>query len=224
MNAPSLVDALGVLLQRTYDIPPERPGRVSRFVVGDEGHRRLVERARVVERIDRRRARARLLLRRRATGWSATLYLPNDLVARLEECDPRRALDAGNIDDFLALVEEVDHLVTFADRACHGDAEVSLLELEWHAAVSKALVATHFVARLAGRTRLGEAERAFVDYHVFHKTSYPRDELGERYREAERLAFRFVSDLRERQPTERVRRLRRFHRASHHEKLRRYAS
>ena len=224
MRPPSLVDALGVLLQRTYDIAPEVLGAVSRFIVGDEGHRRLVRRARVVERVDRRRARARLLLQRREAGWSATLYLPNDLVARLENSDPRCSLDASNVDDFLVLVEEIDHLVTFADRACWGGAEVSLLELEWHAAVSKALVAAHFVARLSGRTTLAESERAFVDYHVFHKTSYPRDALGERYREAERLAYRFLLDLRSLKPAERVRRLRRFHRASHHEKLRRYAS
>ena len=178
MGAPALVDALGVLLQRTYDIPPSSLGAVSRFVVGDEGHRRLLEGRRVVERVDRRRARARLLLRRRHEGWALALYLPDALGARLEARDPRRGISEHNVDEFLALVEEVDHLVTFADRAGHGDAEVSLLELEWHAAVSKVLVATHFVARLAGQERLSAGALAFIDYHAFHKARYPSDDLN----------------------------------------------
>ena len=44
-----------------------------------------------------------------------------------------------------------------------------------------------------------------------------------RYREATRLGIRFVRGLSDLAPEGRVRRLRRFHRASHHEKLRIFA-
>ncbi len=115
--------------------------------------------------------------------------------------------------------------MTFADRVVRTGGAVSLLELEWHAAVTKYLVLGHFVGRLAGRRRLGDRERGFVEHHLFHKGQFsdPDPALRERYREATRLAVRFVRELAGLRPVERVGRLRRFHRASHHEKLRAFA-
>jgi hypothetical protein len=219
-----LVETLAALLERTYDI--ERSVRpVSRFLVGDEGHRRLIGRRVVRERVDRADGRARLLLRPlpEPGRWAAAVYLPDALVALLEAHDPRRGIDHGNIGALATLVEEVDHLVTFADRAACG-AELSLLELEWHAGVSTALVARHLLCRLARRPRLPTAAEAFVEHTLFGREPAAGDpEVAERYRQANRLARGFVRDLYQRPARERLRRLRRFHRASHHEKLRSFA-
>ncbi|RMF74863.1 MAG: hypothetical protein D6738_05275 [Acidobacteria bacterium] len=225
MSLP-LIEALALLLERTYDTSRSvRP--VARFVVGDEGHRRLTERRVVRESVDG--AAARLLLRRlRGDGgrWAAALYLPDAIVARLERYDPRRGLGEANIDEFFALVEEVDHLVTFADRAGRPGGEVSLLELEWHAAVSQYLVGAHFLARLAGRSELDAEQRAFLEHHLFDKRDYEAvpEPVRSRYRKADRLARGFLHDLYRRRPADRLCRLRRFHHAGHHEKLRTFAS
>ena len=219
-----LVDDLARLLERTYDI--DFPvGPLGRFVVGEQGHALLTARRRVVERIDDARGGARLLLRRlERGGWAVALYLPAALVARLEQHDPRHELNEENAPDFATLVEEVDHLVTFADRAAHG-ADISLLELEWHAVVSQYLVLAHFIGRLAGRPRLQDHERAFLARHVFDAdVDAPDPEVSARYRRARRLGALTIEDLRPCPAVERVRRLRRFHRASLQQKLARLSA
>jgi hypothetical protein len=220
-----LIDQLARLIESTYDF---RSGLLplGRFVVGEEGRERLLDGREAVERVDGPHG-ASLLLRERdgERGWAAALYLPRSLIQRLEESDPRRRLDDSNVGPFVTLVEEVDHLLTFTDRVCRKGAEVSLLELEWHAGVTKYVTLLHFVGRLRGRTRLTEQERGFVEGHLFHAGDLTAEdpEVLERYRKAERLTWRFARDLRGRPPRDRVRRLRRFHRAGHHEKLRRFA-
>lgn len=216
-----LVDQLAGLLERTYDID-SGVVPLGRFVVGDVGHELLIAGRVVRQRVDHAGSAARLLLRRvgAGAGWAAALYLPDALIAHLERHDPRAGIGSENVDEFATLVEEVDHLVTFAERATRG-AAVSLLELEWHAAVSKYLVLLHFAARLAGSVRAGEEARAFIEHHLFHKGEFsdPDPDVRARYREAHRLGLRFVRTLREQAVAERVRRLRRFHRASVREKL-----
>jgi hypothetical protein len=220
-----LIDQIGKLIETTYDF---RSGLLplGRFVVGEQGREMLLDGRETVERVDGPHG-ASLLLRQRfdGEGWAAALYLPEALVERLERADPRRRLDAANVAPFATLVEEVDHLLTFTDRVCLHRAEVSLLELEWHAGVTKYVTLTHFVGRLRGRSRLTEPERRFVEEHLFHRGELVAGDpsVEERYRTAERLTWRFARDLRHRPPRERIRRLRRFHRAGHHEKLRRFA-
>lgn len=218
-----LVDQVALLIQRTYDA---EPGVVplGRFIVGDEGFRMLSARRKAVRMVGQDGAGARVLMRplEGGAGWAVALYLPNELVRVLEGQDPRRELHDGNVDEFATLVEEVDHVVTFADRVARAGRDVSLLELEWHAAVTKFLVLNHFVGRLRDRDTLTDAERIFVEHHVFHKGEIAEADPGvaARYREAARLALRFVRQLSRRRPLERIRDLRRFHRASHHEKIR----
>lgn len=225
MSALPLVDHLALLLERTYDI---ESGVVplGRFVVGDEGHERLTAGRTVRERVDHAGSAARLLLRRLApeAEWAAALYLPDALVSHLERHDPRRGLSAANVDEFATLVEEIDHLVTFAERSAAG-VDVSLLELEWHAAISKYLTLTHFAARLAGTTQVGDEARAFIEHRVFHAGEFcdPDPDVRDRYREAHRLGLLFVRRLRDRSIAERVTMLRRFHRASAREKLETYS-
>lgn len=226
MTSP-LCDQLGALLERTYDIEPSVLP-LGRFVVGDEGLRRLLAQRTVRERVDHDGAGARLLLRDLDdhAGWAATLYLPDALIAHLEQHDPRRGLDDRNVDAFATLIEEVDHLVTFHDRVCHHGGELSLFELEWHALVSQYLVLGYFLARLRGQPQLDPTQRAFLEHHLFDKRDYssPDPAVRERYRHALRLGHRLVRRLAGLDPSERLRQLRRFHRASHAEKLRSFAA
>jgi len=222
--AAPLIDQLARLIESTYDIDS---GTVplGRFVVGDLGHARLTAGRRVRQAIGHDGRGAAVLLRPLEDGerWAAAVYLPDALVLHLERHDPRRTLSDANADAFAALVEEVDHLVTIAERSGSG-AATTLLELEWHAAVTKYLVLAHFAGRLSGRP-LDAAARAFVEGHVFHRAEFndPDPAIRARYREAHRLGYRFVRDLARRPAEERVARLRRFHRASAREKLERYA-
>ena len=175
--AAPLIDQLARLIESTYDIDS---GTVplGRFVVGDLGHARLTADCRC-QAIGHDGRGAAVLLRPLEDGerWAAAVYLPDALVLHLERHDPRRTLSDANADAFAALVEEVDHLVTIAERSGSG-AATTLLELEWHAAVTKYLVLAHFAGRLSGRP-LDAAARAFVEGHVFHRAEFdgpgPRD-------------------------------------------------
>ena len=226
-SSPPLVDHIGHLLERTYDF---RSGLLplGRFIVGDDGHRRLRERYAVTERVEEQEGSACVLLRPLCRGrrWAAVLYLPDRLVALLEGADPRKELHRGNIGAFGTLIEEVDHLLTFADRIAHRGAVISLLELEWHAAVSKYLSLAHFAARLEGTPRLSARSRVLIETELFGGGDSAVDDplVRERYLRAEALAMGLLETTSVLPASERLRYLRRFHRANHFEKLRRFAA
>lgn len=232
-DSNSLIDQLRLLIESTYDFDSGLQP-LGRYVVGNRGHQRICAGHQVTEQVDSVTG-ARLLLREIASEkrWAAAIYLPDELIDCLERQDPRRELHAGNVDAFLTLIEEVDHLLTFAHSASRG-APVSLLELEWHAYVTQALTLSHFLGRVSGRPSLSNGQRAFLRHHVFDKhersdghtkdTRTDRCDLDDRYHRARRLGYRFTSDLVKRPPTQRIRRLRRFHLANHHQKLRSFAA
>ena len=90
--------------------------------------------------------------------------------------------------------------------------ELSLLELEMRANVTKALVLSHFLGRLSGRQTLTATERLWVRYHLFEKRLFCDEELPvrQRYEDARRFAVRFLARL-DRLPTShRVSELRRW--------------
>lgn len=64
------------------------------------------------------------------------LYLDSQVLQRLERNDPTRALHAGNVADYLTVLEGVSHFVCVAWHAQH-DRDVSLLALELQAEVDK---------------------------------------------------------------------------------------
>ncbi|MFN7964255.1 MAG: hypothetical protein U0V87_01010 [Acidobacteriota bacterium] len=222
MNRP-LCDTVAELLERTYDID-RTVVPTGRFVVGDLGLRLMLQSRTMRERVDHDGSGARLLIRPigEPGSWGAALYLPDALIDHLETHDPRRTLHSQNIDAFATLIEEIDHLVTFHDRVCRHGAELSLLDLEWHAVVSQYLVVTHFLARLSGRAQLIEEQRQFVEHHLFDKREYLHADTAvlTRYREAQRWGRDFVCSLRRLPPDQRLRLLRRFHRASPEQKRR----
>ena len=67
-----------------------------------------------------------------------SLYLDAGLLERLERADPRRALNAANVADYLTVLEGVSHFVCVAWHAQH-DRPVSLLHLEMQAEIDKYL-------------------------------------------------------------------------------------
>jgi len=163
---------------------------------------------------------ARTLLREEGGGLKICLYYPDRLIDNLERHDPARSLSERNVDDFATLVEELDHLLTIADRHRAG-AEISLLELELHANVTKELVMRLFVARMSGKSRLQEDESSWSRHHLFDKIEFREDdpEVQARYRDAASLSVRYLDSLHSLPAADRPRELRRFHRRTHHEKL-----
>ena len=149
-----------------------------------------------------------------------SIYYPDRLVENLERFDPARQIQEKNVDDFATLIEELDHFLTIADRH-RGGAEMSLLELELHANITKSLTLELFIARMRRDGPLRNEDRLWVRHHLFEKGEFVEEDpdVESRYRDASSLAVRYLDFLNTLRAVERVRELRRFHRRSHHEKL-----
>ncbi|HXH28722.1 MAG TPA: hypothetical protein VNL37_06730, partial [Candidatus Polarisedimenticolia bacterium] len=164
------------------------------FVIGDAGYRALY--AGRAETATPSAPGARLLVREGPAGLRAALYYPDALVRHLERHPPLSGLGDVNIDAFSAFVEEIDHLLTLACRAAERR-PISLLELEHHANVTKYLVVVHVLGRQLRRRRIPEALRLWARHHLFEKYAEGgEDGQGQdRYRQAARLARRYVLHL-----------------------------
>lgn len=213
---PALLEDLAGLIQRTYSFQAGL-GDLGRFVVGDVGYRYLRSKGPVVRTGRASTEGARLLLRSVGDRWAAAIYYPDALIERLEQHDPRRELGDHNVDAFAIFVEELDHLLTLADRARPDFPSLTLLELEWHAEVTKYLACAHFLARTRGQSRLGPAQRLWLRFQLFERAEYaePDPEVNARYREARRRAVRLLNRLQGLLPVERIEYLRSFHREGH---------
>jgi hypothetical protein len=224
-----LLFALRTIIERTFDLDTGIRD-LSHYIIGDRGLALLYEERSGSAREGLFRCGsaapgndpigARTLLREESGRLLVNLYYPDRLIRNLEVHDPFRSLSDANVDDFATFIEELDHLLTVADRHRAG-AEISLLELELHANVTKELVVSLFVARHRGTERLESRDRAWIRHHLFHKVTYAEEDAGiqARYRDATALAVRYLEALYALRPTERLRELRRFHRRTHHEKL-----
>lgn len=142
------------------------------------------------------------MVRETGDALRVSLYYPDSLVRHLERFNPLAGIGDLNIDEFAALVEELDHLLTLAARAAERR-PVSLLELEHHANVTKYLVVLHLLGKQTGRRRVSEEHRIWVKHHLFGKFSTDPGEAAERYRRAADLAGRYVRYLDSMSPTER---------------------
>jgi hypothetical protein len=196
------------LLERTYGMSTGVDA--ASFVIGDLGYRRFF----VEVRSGGPERGARTLVRETDQGVRAAIYLPDGMIERLEAHPPQQGLGESNVDAFAALVEEVDHLLCVAEAARSGRS-VSLLELELHADVSKALVLARFLAGRSARP-LDSERRTWLRYHLFHKGEWAGEDEAERarYREAARLALRFLDALESRPLAARLAALREFHSAT----------
>jgi hypothetical protein len=227
----SLLVATQGLLERTYDAGAGVED-LGRFIIGDQGYRRLSRRHAVSEVVGEPwhvqvgasggQDRPRVLVRRRRQGGAALcIYFPDDLIARLESRPPAAVLDEQNVDDFADFVEEIDHFLVLYNGLKDGH-ELHLLALETRANVSKALVISHFLGRLAGNGRLDATQRRWVRYHLFNKKRYtdPDPRLRRRYRDARRFAVRLLDRLESLPARARVRELRRWNSLTSQTKVR----
>ena len=213
----SLLESLQGVIERTYDLQTG-VSDIGRFVIGDEGYRRLYARLEasggVLRKVGSAGCGARTLVRDDAEGGLAVcLYYPDHLIASLERNDPTRRLDDDNVDAFATLVEELDHLLVIAERY-RSRGITSLMDLELHANVSKYLVMKLFLTRMRGARRLSEAQAAWIRWHLFDKGEFadPDPEVRSRYQDAARMAARYVRVLDGLPPAEILPELRRFHR------------
>ncbi len=163
------------------------------------------------------------------------LHIRDDLLAALHSADARELNSVEELDTFVAVLEGVSHLLYVLHKA-EREEPVSLLELEVQAEVDKYLTCLlpysdklaweerhedRSASRLVPRSR-HLRERLFIRlrYHDDERT-----EAGERYREANRLALRYVSYLERyflaqgRRQAELESEVRSFYRLRHHEKL-----
>lgn len=216
----SLLGSLQGIIERTYDLETGISD-IGRYVIGDEGYRRLYgpldASGGVVQSVGSTAAGgagARTLVRDAGGGGLAvSIYYPDRLIHCLERNDPTRRLDDANVDAFTALVEELDHFLVIAERY-RNRGLMSLLDLELHANVTKYLVLKMFVGRMRRTARLSEADSAWVRFHLFDKGEFvePDPDVRARYRDASRLASRYVRRLDAIPPAGRPSELRRFHR------------
>jgi hypothetical protein len=220
MSAPTLLESVQLLLERTYRIRSGL-GEIGRFVIGDAGFRELYrdgEHDGVGTDPGRDGSGARTLVRETDEGVRACIYYPDAMIRCLEAHPPHRGLGDENVDAFAVFVEEADHLLCIAERARDGR-PVSLFELELHANVSKELVLARYLAGQA--TRLDERRRAWLRYHLFHKGSAADTDpaVRARYDDAARFALRFLEAAGRLVRAERLETLRRFHAAGAQHKL-----
>jgi len=208
-----LVEVIRSIIQRTYDLT-QVIGEVGPYIVGDQGFRSLYGGA-----PDRSGAAgARLLVRHSGDHVRAVVYYPDALVRHLERFNPVEGLGDVNIVPFAVLVEEIDHLLTVASRAVEGRS-VTLLELEHHANVTKYLTVLHFLGKQTGRRKVDEGLKQWARHHLFERYSGKNGAEEARYREAARLAWRYLKRLETLSIEKRRAEIRNFHRRPFTENL-----
>lgn len=215
MNPPrSLVDVLKSMIERTYGLPAVI-GELAPFIVGDQGYRMFY----AEPGLEPDEAGARILVRDMGKPLRAALYCPDALVRHLETFNPLKGLGDVNIEAFAVLVEEIDHILTLASRASERR-PISLLELEHHANITKYLAVMHFLGKQTGRRRVAEPLRQWARHHLFERYSGKQGADEARYREAARLACRYLRILEALAPEDRRAEILTFHRRTIPEILR----
>lgn len=120
------------------------------------------------------------------------LYLDPLVLQRLEHNDPTRALHAGNVADYLTVLEGVSHFVCVAWHAQH-DRDVSLLALELQAEVDKYVATFTLLAeQCPGRFPAGLHDLLFTRCRVVSTLAGDREAL---YRRASEHAARYCRAL-----------------------------
>jgi hypothetical protein len=218
-RALPLLEQVRRLLERTYAMEPAIAD-LSPFVIGDHGLAALYGAGdRAIETVESGSVMGPRTLVRESRGHvRVSVYYPDAMIERLEAHPPQDGLDDANVDDFAALVEELDHLLLLGERVRRGR-EVSLFELELHANVSKHLVLARFLAGQRGT--LSARRRTWLRHQLFekHRFSDPRPAVRRRYEQAGRWAVRFLDRLSGTESSRRLALLREFHRASSEAKL-----
>jgi hypothetical protein len=180
---PAVLRALQGGLESMYRVETDLD--VCDFLVdGDERAALRVERA----------PREQLLIRRDDDGLQLGLFVDERTLENLAMRDPRRRLDAQNLQDFLLAVEGVSHFVYLVHRA-RQDRPVSAVELELQAEVDKYLVSLLVSWNQAGEPPSDLRERLFANIRFAGDLS--REER-ERYELANSAADEYAASLEER--------------------------
>jgi hypothetical protein len=180
---PAVLRALQGGLESMYRVETDLD--VCDFLVGgDEREALQVERA----------PREQLLIRRDDEGLQLGLFVDERTLENLAMRDPRRRLDAQNLQDFLLAIEGVSHFVYLVHRA-RQERPVSAVELELQAEVDKYLVALLVSWNQTGDPPPDLRERLFANIRFAGDLS--REER-ERYELANSAADEYASSLEER--------------------------
>ena len=180
---PAVLRALQGGLESMYRVETDLD--VCDFLVGgDERDALRVERA----------PREQLLIKRDDEGLQLGLFVDERTLENLAMRDPRRRLDAANLQDFLYAVEGVSHFVYLVHRA-RQERPVSAVELELQAEVDKFLVALLVTWNQAGEPPTDLRERLFANIRFAGDLS--REER-ERYELANTAANGYAASLEER--------------------------
>ena len=180
---PAVLRALQGGLESMYRVETDLD--VCDFLVGgDERDALNVERA----------PREQLLIRRDDEGLQLGLFVDERTLENLAMRDPRRRLDAQNLQDFLLAVEGVSHFVYLVHRA-RQERPVSAVELELQAEVDKYLVALLVSWNQTGDPPADLRERLFANIRFAGDLS--REER-ERYELANSAADEYAASLEQR--------------------------
>ncbi|MBI2567379.1 MAG: hypothetical protein HYV63_10140 [Candidatus Schekmanbacteria bacterium] len=222
----SLLEVVQNVIEQLYGLQPA--GReIDRFIIGDQGYRRLYEQCREVAAVGSAApGQARVLINPRQDGLRLALYYPDRLIVQLEGAHPFHGLDASNVGGFGVFIEELDHLLQILDRTWRR-LEFSLLELELLGYLTRYLVLAHFLRRQHRRScgrsavELPPAIRQWLQREVFETTLDPSldPHLQQRYQDAASLSRRFLDFLDGRAAGERLQLLRHFQRLPYVRKM-----
>lgn len=180
---PAVLRALQGGLESMYRVETDLD--VCDFLVGGEERDALrVERA----------PREQLLIRRDEEGLQLGLFVDERTLENLAMRDPRRRLDAQNLQDFLLAIEGVSHFVYLVHRA-RQERPVSAVELELQAEVDKYLVSLLVSWNQTGEPPSDLRERLFTNIRFAGDLS--REER-ERYELANSAADEYASSLEQR--------------------------
>jgi hypothetical protein len=160
-----------------------------------------------------------VLLSQDEDGLALSLYLDEDMLARLDRDNPMDQLRTEQLDDLCKAIEGVSHFNYIVWRAAQ-DKTVTLLELEMQAEVDK-FVGTWLLAIEQGEYDFARCLHGWLFDRVRYNPDLDRDQL-ERYRAANDYAARFCHGLRKRlhrNDTRGLHELRHFYRLSQSEKI-----
>ncbi len=168
---------------------------------------------------------SRTLVTQHGDSVALGVVLDGTVADGLAASDPRVHLDAGNLNSFCALTEEVSHFVylLFCARSARS---VTQLELELQGEVDKYLN-TMFLLSLQNEGTLSSRLRELL-FRRYRLVDDLPPERSERYRAANDLAYRYCGYLEARflrpgRLAELVQEARRFYRLGQREKLERIA-
>jgi hypothetical protein len=215
-----ILSRLQQLLTELYDAPVEHA--VEDFLITDRSSL-----ASLLPQHPHESADEQVFVVQTADDVRVGVYIDGQVLERLTQADPLKALSDENLHDYCTALEGVSHF-HYLMWSLKRQRKVSLLELELQAEVDK------YAGAVALFTRQRDG-RLPPELHarLFHAVSFlPHLDAAarERYEEANRHAARFCRSLQERflnprrsRPEKWLAELRRFFRCGHQEKIRQLA-